>query len=174
MSKSVNLGGERLGSGNKMKVGLHGYRSSNVNLGYVFRNTQAPGTLVPFLVEYAQPADNFRINLDSRVLTHPTVGPLFGSFKVQYDIFVCPIRLYHSRLHNNPTEIGMQTETIKFPQLDFQGCNVINDKSEIPVEMQQINPSSIFSYLGLNGFGSSDTYFNRQFNALPYLSYWIS
>ena len=47
--KTVNLGGDRLGSGNKLKVNLHGFERSNHDLGYVWRNTQAPGTLVPFM-----------------------------------------------------------------------------------------------------------------------------
>ena len=173
MRKSVSLGGDRLGSGNRMNVSLHGYESSNHDLGYVWRSTMAAGTLVPFLCEVALPGDNFRIDLDSVMKTHPTVGPLLGSFKAQFDVFKCPIRLYHSRLHNNPLGIGMETDKIKFPILNFTECNIINLKDKnTPPELQQINPSSIFSYLGLNGFGSSEFAFSRNFNGLPFVMYW--
>lgn len=38
--EKITLGGERLGSGKKMKVGLHGYGRSNHDLSSIFRNTQ--------------------------------------------------------------------------------------------------------------------------------------
>lgn len=40
----VTLGGERLGSGKKEKIHLKNYERSTHNLGYVWKNTQAPGT----------------------------------------------------------------------------------------------------------------------------------
>ena len=52
-----------------------------------------------------------------KVLTHPTVGPLFGSFKFQADVFVCPIRLYNAWLHNNKLGIGLDISQINLPQL---------------------------------------------------------
>ena len=47
MGKEVTIGGERVGSGNKMNTYLHGYGRSTHNLGRIFRSTMAPGTLVP-------------------------------------------------------------------------------------------------------------------------------
>ena len=49
MSITRNLGGDRLGSGNKMNVHMHGYSRSNHDLGYVWRSTMASGTITPFL-----------------------------------------------------------------------------------------------------------------------------
>ena len=43
------LGGDRLGSGKKMKVAMHNYERSTHDLGYIWRSTMAPGTLVPFM-----------------------------------------------------------------------------------------------------------------------------
>ena len=48
-------------------------------------------------------------------MTHPTLGPLFGSFKLQHFIFTAGFRLYNSWLHNNRTGIGMKMSDIKFP-----------------------------------------------------------
>ena len=97
----VTLGGDRVGSGNKMKVDLHHYERSTHDLGYLWRNTQSPGTLVPFLKVLALPGDTFDIDLNIYTMTHPTVGQLFGSFKEQLDLFSIPIRLYNAKLHNN-------------------------------------------------------------------------
>ena len=115
MSITKTLGGDRLGSGKKMKVTMHGYERSTHDLGYVFRTTQSSGTLVPFLVELALPGDTLDIDLSCEVLTHPTIGPLFGSYKVQLDIFQCPIRLYNAQLHNNALNIGRNMAAIKLP-----------------------------------------------------------
>ena len=54
MSK-VTIGGDRLGSGKKMQVELDDFQRSNHDLGYVFRTTMSPGTLVPFMNEVALP-----------------------------------------------------------------------------------------------------------------------
>ena len=107
MSKSVTLGGDRLGSGKKQKVYLHNYERSTHDLGYIWRSTMAPGTLVPFLKQVALPGDNFKIELNADVKTLPTVGPLFGSFKLQLDVFLCPIRIYNAQLHMNRLGVGM-------------------------------------------------------------------
>lgn len=179
MSKTVTLGGDRLGSGNKQKVSMHGFERSTHDLGYVWRNTQAPGTLVPFMTQLALPADEFDINLGADVKTHPTVGPLFASFKLQLDVFECPIRLYHSWLHNNKLKIGNNMETVKLPQLQFINIgNVFMGEPTYYLELnnQQINQSCIFSYLGLRGIGQTTVNLEEPVlinkNAVPYLAYW--
>lgn len=173
MGHSVTLGGDRLGSGKKQKVHLHGYERSTHDLGYLWRNTMAPGTLVPFMKQLALPGDTFDINLNAHILTHPTVGPLFGSYKVQLDVFEAPLRLYQGLLHNNKLGIGMDMASVKLPQMRLQ-CEAINPDAT-DYENQQINPSHILSYLGvrgvgtLTGSGAEDT---RLFNAIPLLAYW--
>ena len=156
MAITKTLGGDRLGSGKKQKVTMHGFERSTHDLGYVWRNTQAPGTLVPFMNLLALPGDDFKITLNADVKTHPTIGPLFASFKLQLDVFQCPIRLYHAWLHNNKLKIGMSMSSVKLPQLDIS-CNPLRwTNSEIekePLEMQQINPSSLLAYLGVRGTG---------------------
>lgn len=101
------LGGDRLGSGRKMQVELHGYERSSHDLSYLWRSTMSAGTLVPFMSEIGLPGDTWDIDLNSTVLTHPTIGPLFGRYKIQLDVFYTPIRLYNPLLHNNKLGIGM-------------------------------------------------------------------
>jgi hypothetical protein len=163
----VTLGGDRLGSGNKQKVSLHNYERSTHDLGYTWRSTMASGTLVPFMSELGLPGDTFDIDLNVDVMTHPTIGPLFGSYKVQLDVFSCPVRLYNGKLHMNMLNIGLDMAKVKLPQVEIKGKTVtsIDDNS-------QINPSSIFSYLNIRGLGrGSEAELSRQFNAIPYLSY---
>ena len=171
------LGGDRLGAGKKMKVELHNYERSTHDLGYIWRSTMSAGTLVPFMTQVALPGDTFDITLDAFVNTHPTVGPLFGSFKMQLDIFQCPIRLYQGQLHNNKLGIGMEMSKVKLPMLKYtapyEEANIIQNHPDY--NNSQVNPSCLLSYLGIRGIGVNMTQPEgaaRYFNAIPLLSYW--
>lgn len=172
--KTVNLGGDRIGSGQEMNVQMHGFERSTHDLSYIWRSTMACGTLVPCLNMLALPGDSFRINLNADVKTYPTVGPLFGSFKLQLDVFNCPIRLYQGKLHNNKLGIGMNMDSVKLPQFTLSAKKIDFTDKEEPIEFQQINQSSLLAYLGVRGIlGNSDTtHVSRDFNALPLLSYY--
>ena len=171
MSNQVTLGGDRLGAGNKNKVSLHGYERSTHDLSYTWRSTMAAGTLVPFMSELALPGDTFDIKLNTEVLTHPTIGPLFGSYKVQLDVFQVPIRLYNGKLHMNMLNIGLDMQNIFLPQVVLQGkANAWRNGDN-----SQINASCIFNYLGIPGIGKdadeTEEYVTKGFNAVPYLAY---
>ena len=163
------LGGDRLGSGNKMSVELHNYERSTHDLGYLWRSTMSAGTLVPFLTEVALPGDTFDINLDVDVKTHPTIGPLFGSYKVQLDVFQAPIRLYNSLLHNNELGIGLDMSKVKLPQITLTALPPTGTDDP---DNEQINPSSLMAYLGIRGVGYTLLAQERSFNAVPLLAYW--
>ena len=148
MAVQKNIGKNTLGGGKKMQVDMRTYNRSTHDLSYVWRNTQSPGTLVPFICELALPGDVHEIQLSANVLTHPTVGPLFGSFKLQLDVFECPIRLYNAQLRNNKLGIGLDMSKVKFPVL-----SIIYDKEyDNPLTIEgslndaQVNPSCLRSY----------------------------
>lgn len=164
MAITKNIGKNTLGDRNKMSVRLREYEMSTHDLSFVFRNTQSPGTLVPFIKLVAQKGDIFDINLINKTLTHPTVGPLFGSYKLQHFVFTCPIRLYNSWLHNNRTGIGMNMSQIKLPRINFG----------IPAHTyRQTNPSSLLNYLGYKGTRNIDNQTRWDFiNAVPVLAYY--
>lgn len=172
MSKKVNLGGDRLGSGAKMDVKLHGYSRSTHDLSNIWRSTMAAGTLVPFMKQLALPGDTFDIKLNADVKTLPTVGPLFGSFKMQMDIFQVPIRLYNAGLHMNRLNIGLDMSKVLLPTIRLF-TNKLNENTHLPVEFRQINQSSLLAYLGIRGNGSSvEANISRDWNAIPLLAYW--
>ena len=99
------------------------------------------------MCEIGLPGDTWDINLQERVITHPTVGPLFGSYKLQHFIFTCPIRLYNSWLHNNRTGIGMKMSDIKFPIFNHYAVVLKTDEEGNPIyEGKMTNPSSLINY----------------------------
>jgi len=173
MSSSVKLGGERLGSGKKNKYITKTFERSTHNLSYIWRSSMSAGTLVPFMSEVGLPGDTFDISLDCDVKTLPTIGPLFGSYKVQLDVFEVPVRLFQGKLHLNKLELGREMDKVHLPQLKlthaYKSQDIYDDNS-------QINPSCIFSYLGIRGLGRTKNEANgnitREFNAVPYLGYW--
>lgn len=167
------IGKNTLGDNGKMKVQMRTYNRSTHNLSYIWRNTQAVGTLVPFMSIPMMKGDTFKIKLQPNVLTHPTVGPLFGSFKLQNDIFFCPIRLYNSWLHNNKLKIGLNMQQIKLPQIILSAEKPMNDQTHEP---NALNPSSLLYYLGIRAIGQNtlteDPDARRAFNAVPFLGYY--
>lgn len=154
------IGKNTIGDNNKMKVAMHNYEMSTHDLSFVFRSSMASGVLVPCMKIIAQKGDIWDIQMTNKTLTHPTLGPLFGAYKLQHFIFTCPIRLYNSWLHNNRTGIGMKMSDIKFPI--FRGGSATTGA--------KLNQSSVLAYLGLRGTRSTGTT-TQGLNAIPLLSY---
>jgi hypothetical protein len=167
-----NIGKNTIGDNNKMSVNLKTYNMSTHDLSTVVRNTQAPGTLVPNLTLLVQKGDIIDIDIEANVLTHPTVGPLFGSFKLEHHVYTIPFRLYNSWLHNNRTKIGLDMSQIKIPQLNIGLKNTDNPTPED--EWTQVNPSCLLAYLGIRGYGSliGVTTKNVEKNAVPLIGYY--
>lgn len=163
----VTIGGDRLGSGNKNKTALKNYERSTFNLTQKFTSSMQVGTLYPFLVVPAMRGDKFEIDLEADGRTIPTKGPLFGSFKMQVDVFECPVRLYQAILHNNPLKIGLNMGQVKFPMLNILDTNG-----------NAFSNNCLLKYLGVSGLGhrtnvhGQGTTVNRFINAIPALSYY--
>jgi len=170
----TTLGGDRLGSGNKQEISYRNYERSTHDLSYLWRSTMSAGTLVPFMCKLALPGDNFKIELNTEVMTLPTIGPLFGSYKVQLDIFEVPMRLYNAALHMNKLGIGMDMSKIFLPQIKLLANNHAAYDQTFD-DNEHINPSCILKYLGISGLGRITGVTNpaiRYFNAIPLLAYW--
>lgn len=168
--RTVTIGGNRLGAGKKMRQAMKGYERSTHNLNKNLKTTLSAGTLVPFWNQIGVPDDTFDLELNCDIITSPTIGPQFDSFKVQLDVFEIPFRLYIALLHNNALNIGRDMSQVKIPQL-FLMSNLDTYENGA-----QVNPSCILSYLGINGIGrqgaGTGSYLYRAFNALGLLSYW--
>lgn len=173
MTLRKNVGKNTIGDNKKIEVDLRTYNMSTHDLSTIFRNTQSPGTLVPNLCLLAQKGDTLDIDIESHVLTHPTVGPLFGSFKHENHLFSVPMRLYNSWLHNNRTKVGLDMSKIKLPKLSVSIESIDNPTKDNL--WNQINPSCVLAYLGLRGYGSNLSTSKGQTvqtNAIPLLGYY--
>lgn len=173
MAIQKNIGKNTIGDNNKMSVSLHDYNMSTHDLSTIVRNTQSPGTLVPNLCLVAQKGDTFDIDIDSNVLTHPTTGPLFGSFKLEHHIYTGPVRLYNSWLHNNRTKIGLNMEQVKLPQINVTIKTLSDTPSNDEKQWIQVNPSCLLAYLGIRGYANTPSNGEKTVskNALPILTY---
>lgn len=168
----TTLGGDRLGSGNKQNVHLKNFNRSTHDLSYLWRSSMAPGVLTPFMAIPALRGDSFDIKLNFDGKTLPTVGPLFGSYKVQLDVFQCPIRLYQGKLHMNKLGIGLEMDTIKLPQIVIEAASPADGDID---SNNQIEPSTILSHLNIRGLGKAPTAgatVTRKFNGVSYLGLW--
>lgn len=182
MAQEVTIGGDRLGSGNKTKVELHDYKMNSFNLSHIWRSSMAPGLLYPFVKYVGTNHGTFDIDLATIVRTLPTKGPVFGSFKLQLDIFSVPFRLYQGVLHNNPLEIGLQMNQVYLPKLRYRTLvgptagRVVGSNDDD----YQVSTNCLLKYLGFSGAGSPNEIepenfpanISRKINAVPALAYY--
>lgn len=165
----VNIGKNTLGDNDKISVSLREYGRSTHDLSYAWRSPMGVGTLVPFMKLLALPGDTFDIDLDSKVLTHPTVGPLFGQFKMQLDVFTCPLRLYQAQLHNNALNIGLDMKKVKLPKF-ANNFKVLEGDQRPYKKSKKSGKGSLAEYLGLKYEPIRDNINNV--NAVPYFAYY--
>ena len=173
----VSIGKNTLGGGKKMMTRLNNYNRSTHDLSHVCRTSAAVGTLIPTLYHLVLPGDTFPIQIRCHTLTHPTIGPLFGSFKQQNDFFFCPIRLYNAMLHNNALNIGLNMKQVKFPIYPIP-YNQYNDKSSMEGSndslRNEVNPSSLVAYTGVRALSTLDPYGSnmKTFNCIKLMMYY--
>lgn len=139
------LGKNTLGDNDKMKVAMRDYDMSTHDISTIFRSSIGVGMLVPFCKILCQKGDIIDINLINKTLSQPTLGPLFGSFKLQHFMFFGGFRLYNSWLHNNRTGIGMKMNDIKLPMMKA------NTAGSTTNARTNISASALYKYLGWTG-----------------------
>ena len=167
MSIVRTLGKNTLGDNNKMKVAMRDYDMSTHDISTVFRSSLGVGMLVPFCKILCQKGDIIDINLINKTLSQPTLGPLFGSFKLQHFMFFGGFRLYNSWLHNNRTGIGMKMSDIKLPMM-FATTSGTETEAKT-----NISSSALYKYLGWTKSRRSGTNANGGVckNGVPLLLY---
>lgn len=169
------LGGQRLGTGEKMKVEMKNFERSSHNLGKIWRSTMSAGTIVPCYTNLALPGDTWEIEIGCLMKTLPPIAPVFGSFKVQIDTFLTPWRLYQKLMYNNTVGYGTKMDTMYLPQMTLYAAptGVITSTD---IDNSQINPSCILSYLDIRGVGiaelGSETPQPRDFCAMELINYY--
>ena len=172
----VSIGKNTLGGGKKMMTRLNNYNRSTHDLSSVCRTSAAVGTLIPTLYQLVLPGDTFPIQTRCHTLTHPTIGPLFGSFKQQNDFFFCPIRLYNAMLHNNALNIGLNMKQVKFPIFPIS-YKLYTDKTKMEGSndslLNEVNPSSLVAYTGVRALSTLEPYGSnmKAFNCTKIMMY---
>lgn len=161
------LGKNTLGDNNKMKVAMRDYDMSTHDISTIFRSSVGVGMLIPFCKILCQKGDIIDINLINKTLSQPTLGPLFGSFKLQHFMFFGGFRLYNSWLHNNRTGIGMKMSDIKLPMMTAKMYGTATDTKT------NISASALYKYLGWSksrrtGTGATN---GVEKNGVPLLMY---
>lgn len=161
------LGKNTLGDNNKMKVAMRDYDMSTHDISTIFRSSIGVGMLVPFCKILCQKGDIIDINLINKTLSQPTLGPLFGSFKLQHFMFFGGFRLYNSWLHNNRTGIGMKMSDIKLPMMK---ANTTGTEKKAKTN---ISASALYKYLGWTESRRTGTNANQGVlkNGVPLLMY---
>lgn len=167
MTVVKTLGKNTLGDNNKMKVAMRDYDMSTHDISTICRTSLGVGMLVPFCKILCQKGDIIDINLINKTLSQPTLGPLFGSFKLQHFMFFGGFRLYNSWLHNNRTGIGMKMNDIKLPMMLARTYGTTTEAKT------NISASSLYKYLGWSKSKRKGTAANTgvQKNGVPLLMY---
>ena len=173
----VSIGKNTLGGGKKMMTRLNNYKRSTHDKSFVCRTSMAPGVLVPTMKELLLPGDTYPIKTRCHTLTHPTIGPLFGSFKQQNDFFFCPIRLYNAMLHNNALNIGLDMKKVKFPIIEIPKGHWDTKQTMVGSNgslKKEVNPSSLPAYLGVRSLQKKENEGSSCIinNAIPFLAYY--
>lgn len=173
----VSIGKNTLGGGKKMTTRLNNYNRSTHDLSHVCRTSATVGTLIPTLYHLVLPGDTFPIQTRCHTLTHPTIGPLFGSFKQQNDFFFCPIRLYNAMLHNNALNIGLNIKQVKFPIYPVP-YSLYTDKKKMEGSndslLNEVNPSSLVAYTGVRALTTLGPYGSKMktYNCMKLMMYY--
>ena len=169
----VVVGGNRLGSGNKMHARMHNYYRSTHNLTEKFTSSAGVGILYPYMCKLMMRGDRFDINTEADARTIPAKGALFGSFKLQIDAFFCPVRLYVGLLHNNPRGIGLKMNQVKWPTMTILSAGESNGTLYKKIGFSN---NCLWKYLGLSGLGNSkkteSQLVSRTVEAIPLLAYY--
>lgn len=173
--KSRPLGGKgRIGTGEQIKTDLKTFNRSTFNISQRLKTTVSTGPIVPVFNDIALPGTTHDIDPDFDMLTGPTVGPLFGTFKADINFYEVPFRLYQPKLHNNRKGVGLEMDKEKIPQLLLTLPNPISTDYE-DLDNYQINPSHVFNYLGMRGAGiktgDGNAIVKRYFNGATWLGY---
>lgn len=176
----VTLGGDRIGSGNKMKVRMRNFERSSHDISTVTRTSMAAGVITPVFCDIATIGTTYEFNgIRALVRTEPTVGPLYGTFEMRVEVFIHPVRLTQGMLHNNPVKLGLNAQNVLLPQIvvplaskgDY--VNYKNNGGNLSEQFASIGPSCLINYLGAQTLPLSTTENDTmEVSAGPALAYY--
>lgn len=179
----VTLGGDRIGSGSKTKVTLHEWKRSSHNLSRAWRSSMQPGIVYPCTITPVLDKDTYDIDVEGLVRTIPTLGPIYGSYKMQIEFGFYPDRLAVGALHGNAVGVGLKMNKVLYPQMvlplarwqSFENPKSYFFEQGVQFKHASINTSSLLHYLGLCSLPIIDETQESavvEKNAVPLIAYW--
>lgn len=175
MSRKIikKIGGDRIGSGNKMTVAVGGYGYSTHDVSKVRRTSMSFGTIVPMGMRLMESGSRLRIRLDALITSNALLYQLYGSAKFQLDVFSARMALYNPKMLINLNDQGYNISDIKFPQMDLITRGFATKEN---ISNRQVNPSALLRYLGITNNGqnitASSADVTRRWNAMWLLMYY--
>lgn len=130
-------------------------KRSNVPLSHVSPTTLAPGNIVP--VSYVRIVDGDRLSFEPSafVQAFPMSAPLVNGFKICFEYFFCPDRLYNVNMLLDKRDTTADPFSVKYPQItlptDIQsGDFTIDGESDDPMMYGRhiVQPHSLADYCG--------------------------
>lgn len=110
--------------------------------------TGLPGRAMPVYCDHYPANSKIKMRIMSKFESFPTLTPLKGNYKLDYNVFFCPTRVYTPELRtNNVQDIGT-IEEVQFPQLVF-GKQATGDP------MHVVPVGSVLNRLGLPPYESN-------------------
>lgn len=170
------FGGDRLGTGAGFTVSQRAYQRSTHNRGRLTRTNMGVGMVMPLYTNIVKRGDVWDMELDANILTHPTNGPMFGSYEYRAAVITADLRLYNKLLHNDAQDIGMNIKQVLWPMMRLNARN-IDVNGDPDWNAQQIDQSSLLATTGVRGLGTLETPDGEgrveiMRNALFLLAYW--
>ena len=127
---------------------------SNINLSHVSPTTLAPGNLIPISFTRIINDRQYRFKPSSFVQAFPMKAPLVNGFKVCYEYFFIPDRLYNSDLLLDFDGTTDEPDSVNYPTTDVVGTSSQTIDLSSSQDMDNIarlicSPGSLADYMGV-------------------------
>lgn len=125
---------------------------SNINLSFTSPTTLAPGNITPLAFVRVFKGDKLGFRPSSFVQAMPMNAPLVNGFKLCYEYFFVPDRLYNASLLLDESGVTDQPHDVQFPQLDlptsYSTGSVGFSFTDSNPNSDIVQPGSLADYMG--------------------------
>lgn len=125
---------------------------SNINLSFTSPTTLAPGNLTPLAFVRVFKGDKLGFRPSSFVQAMPMNAPLVNGFKLCYEYFFVPDRLYNASLLLDESGVTDQPHDVQFPQISlptsYNNGQVGFSFTELKPNSDIVQPGSLADYMG--------------------------
>lgn len=135
-----------------MFLSRHRNNRSNINLSFTSPTTLAPGNITPLAFVRVFKGDKLGFRPSSFVQAMPMNAPLVNGFKLCYEYFFVPDRLYNASLLLDESGVTDQPHDVQFPQISlptaYNSGQVSFSFTELKPNSDIVQPGSLADYMG--------------------------